>query len=80
MSTPQAQESPNFLILILFCFFLKFLFDFKSLGGFNYPLLIKLLYMIMIIFALMVIMHPDEMKKALKQTKIEDYFKKNLNK
>ncbi len=78
MSIPQTQESPNFLILILFCFLLKFLFDFKSLGGFNYPLLIKLLYMIMIIFTLMVIMHPEEMKKALKQTKIEDYFKKTF--
>ena len=78
MSIPQTQESPNFLILILFSFLLKFLFDFKSLGGFNYPLLIKLLYMIMIIFTLMVIMHPEEMKKALKQTKIEDYFKKTF--
>ena len=78
MSIPQTQESPNFLILILFCFLLMFLFDFKSLVGFNYPLLIKLLYMIMIIFTLMVIMHPEEMKKALKQTKIEDYFKKTF--
>ena len=32
----------------------------------------------MIIFTLMVIMHPEEMKKALKQTKIEDYFKKTF--
>ena len=78
MVTPQPEETPNFLILILICFFLKFLFDFKSLGGFNYPLLIKLLYMIMIILALMVIIHPEEMKKALKQTKIEDYFKKKF--
>ena len=28
----------------------------------------------------MVIMHPEKMKKAPQQTKIEDYFKKNLNK
>ena len=52
MSTPQTIESPNFLILILTGFFLKALFDFKSLGGLNYPLLIKLLYMIMILAAL----------------------------
>ena len=79
MSTPQTIESSNFLILILMRFFLKALFDFKSLGGFNYPLLIKLLYMIMIVAALIKIMHPEEMKKAVKQTKIDDYFKKNLN-
>ena len=78
MVTPQPEETPNFLILILICIFLKFLFDFKSFGGFNYPLLIKLLYMIMIILDLMVIIHPEEMKKALKQTKIEDYFKKKF--
>ena len=46
--SPQTTDSPNFFILILFAFLLKALFDFKSLGGFNYPLLIKLLYLIML--------------------------------
>ena len=76
----QTTDSPNFFILILFAFLLKALFDFKSLGGFNYPLLIKLLYMIMLVLAIMILLHPDDFKKALKQTKIEDYFKSNLNK
>ena len=78
MSTPEPIESPNFLILVLIGFFLKTIIDFKSFGGFNYPLLIKLLYMILIIVALVMIMHPEEMKKAVKQTKIEDYFKKKF--
>ena len=76
MPTPQTMESPNFLMLILFGFLLKVLFDFKVIGGFNYPLLIKLLYMIMIILALIIVLHPEDLKKAVKQTKIEDYFKK----
>ena len=46
------------------------------MGSFNYPLLVKLLYMIIIISAVVVILHPEEMKKAVRQTKIEDYFKK----
>ena len=49
MVTPQTNESQNFLILILMVFLLKLLFDFKSMGGFNYPLLVKLLYMIILI-------------------------------
>ena len=76
MVTPQTNESPNFLILILMVLLLKVLFDFKSIGGFNYPLLVKLLYMIVIIAAVIVIFHPEEMKKAVRQTRIEDYFKK----
>ena len=76
MPTPQTTESPNFLILILFGFLLKLLFDFKLMGGFNYPLLIKLLYMIIIILALVIVLHPEDLKKTVKQTKIEDYFKK----
>ena len=71
----QKTDSPNFFILILFAFLLKALFDFKSLGGFNYPLLIKLLYMIMLILAILVLLHPEDLKKTLKQTKIEDYLK-----
>ena len=79
MVTPQTNESQNFLILILMIFLLKLLFDFKSMGGFNYPLLVKLLYMIILISALIIIFHPEEMKKVLKKTKLHDYFqKKNL--
>ena len=77
MLTPQTNDSPNFLILILMVLLLKVLFDFKSMGGFNYPLLVKLLYMIVIISVMIAILHPGEIKKAVKQTKIEDYFKKN---
>ena len=77
MVTPQTNDSPNFLILILMVLLLKVLFDFKSMGGFNYPLLVKLLYMIAIISVIIAILHPEEIKKAVKQTKIEDYFKKN---
>ena len=77
METPQTNDSPNFLILILMVLLLKVLFDFKSMGGFNYPLLVKLLYMIVIISVMIAILHPEEIKKAVKQTKIEDYFKKN---
>ena len=80
MVTPQINDSPNFLILILMILLLKVLFDFKSMGGFNYPLLVKLLYMIIIISVVIIILHPEEMKRAIRQTKIKDYFKKNLNK
>lgn len=78
MSTSQTIETPNFLILILIGFLLKVLFDFKSMGGFGYPLLIKLIYMIMIVLALIIVLHPEEVKKAVKQTKIDDYFKKQF--
>ena len=76
--SPQTTDSPNFFILILFSFLLKALLDFRALGGFNYPLLIKLLYMIMLVFAIMVLLHPEDLKKTLKQTKIEDYLKKQF--
>ena len=76
--SPQTTDSPNFFILILFAFLLKALLDFRTLGGFNYPLLIKLLYMIMLVFAIMVLLHPEDLKKTLKQAKIEDYFKKQF--
>ena len=78
MVTPQTNESPNFLILILTVLLLKVLFDFKSMGGFNYPLLVKLLYMIIIISVVIIILHPEEMKKAVKQTKLDDYFQKKI--
>ena len=76
--SPQTTDYPNFFILILFAFLLKALFDFKSLGGFNYPLLIKLLYMIMIILAIVVLLHPEDLRITIKQTKIEDYLKKQF--
>ena len=60
-------------------FLLKLLFDFKSMGGFNYPLLVKLLYMIILISVIIIIIfHPEEMKKAVKQTKLDDYFQKKI--
>ena len=40
MPTPQP-ESPNLLILILFGFLLKVLFDFKLMGGLNYSFINK---------------------------------------
>ena len=76
IQTLQTTESPNLLILILFGFLLKILLDFKLMGGFNYPLLINLLYMIIIILALIILFHSEDMKRAVKQAKIEDYFKK----
>ena len=78
MVTPQTNESTNFLILVLMILLLKLLFDFKSMGGFNYPLLVKLLYMIILISAIIIILHPEEIKKAVKQTKLDDYFKKKI--
>ena len=78
MVTPQTNESPNFLILVLMILLLKLLFDFKSMGGFNYPLLVKLLYMIILISAVIIILHPEEIKKAVKQTKLDDHPKKKI--
>ena len=76
--SPQTADYPNFFILILFSFLLKALFDFKFLWGFNYSLLSKLLYMIMLILAIVVLLHPKDLKKTLKQTKTEDYLKKQF--
>ena len=72
----QPEESTNFLILILFALLGKVLFDFKMMGGFNYPLLIKIIYMIAIVFVLMILFHSGDVKNAIKQTKIEDYLNK----
>ena len=47
------------------------------MGGFNYPLLVKLLYMIVIISLMIAILHPEEVKKAIKYKKIEIYPNKN---
>jgi len=72
----QPEESSNFYILILFALLGKVLFDFKMMGGFNYPLLIKIIYMIAIVFVLVILFHSGDVKNAIKQTKIEDYFNK----
>ena len=72
----QPEESYNFYILILFALLGKVLFDFKMMGGFNYPLLIKIIYMIAIVFVLVILFHSGDVKNAIKQTKIEDYFNK----
>ena len=76
MVNTQTNESPNFLFLILMVLLLKLLFDFKSMGGFNYPLLVKLLYMIILISAVIIILHPEEMKKDVNQTNLDNYFQK----
>ena len=72
----QPEESSNFYILILFALLGKVLFDFKMMGGFNYPLLIKIIYMIAIVFVFVILYHSGDVKNAIKQTKIEDYFNK----
>ena len=72
----QPEEYSNLYILILFALLGKVLFDFKMMGGFNYPLLIKIIYMIAIVFELVILFHSGDVKNALKQTKIEDYFNK----
>ena len=61
--SPKTTDSTNFFILILFVFLLKALFYFEFLEGFNYPLLNKLLYMIMLVFAIVVLLHPEYLKK-----------------
>ena len=70
------DESPNFAVIILFAMLGKIFYDFKALGGFNYPLLIKIIYKILIIFCLMLLFHSGEVKSAIRQTKIEEYFNK----
>ncbi len=64
--TPQTADSSNFFPLILIVYLLIILFDFITLGGFNYPLLVKLIYMIMLIFGVIALLHPEEMKRTLK--------------
>jgi len=75
-SKKNFEEPSSFSVIILFALLGKMIYDFKSLGGFNYPLLIKIFYMVLIIFALMVLFHTGEVKTALRQTKIEEYFNK----
>ena len=74
----QTTESPNILIPILIGLLLKTIFDFKLAGGFNYPLLAKLLYLILIAFALIILLHPEDMKKMVRQAKIDEYFKRQF--
>ena len=44
------------------------------MGG--YPLLIKIIYMILIIILLIILFYAGEVKQAIKQIRIEDYFNK----
>ena len=46
------------------------------MGCFNYPLLIKIIYMIAIVFVLVILFHSGDVKSALKLTKIEDFLNK----
>ena len=71
-----SDKSPNFEEIILFAQLGKIFYDFKALGGFNYHLLIKIIYMILIIFCLVLLFHSREVKFAIRQTKIEEYFNK----
>ena len=64
--TPQTADSSNFFPLLLIVYLLIILFDFITLGGFNYPLLVKLIYLIMFIFGVIALLHPEEMKRTLK--------------
>ena len=48
------------------------------MGWFNYSLLVKLLFMIVLILAIIIILHHEEIKKAVKQTKLDDYFQKKI--
>ena len=81
MHQPQKKDDySGFAVIILFALFGKAFYDFKSLGGLNYPLLAKIIYMILIIASLVILFHSGEAKEAIKQTRIEDYlikFKSN---
>ena len=74
------SESSSIMVIILFELLGKILYDFKILGGFNYPLLLKIIHLICIIFAIIVFFHSGEIKDAVKQTKLDEYFRKHLNK
>ena len=71
-------ESSSIVIIILFALLGKVLYDFKILGGFNYPLLLKIIHLICIIFAIIVFFHSGELKDVVKQTKLDDYFRKTF--
>ena len=76
----NQEESSNILIIALFALLIKCLYDFKVMGGFNYPLLMKMIYMIFIIFFLVLNFHSVEVKNVIRQTRIEDYFNSIKNK
>lgn len=71
-------ESSSIVIIILFALLGKVLYDFKILGGFNYPLLLKIIHLICIIFAIIVFFHSGELKDVVKQTKLDEYFRKTF--
>ena len=71
-------ESSSIVIIILFALLGKVLYDFKILGGFNYPLLLKIIHLICIIFAIIVFFHSGELKDVVKQTKLDDHFRKTF--
>ena len=71
-------ESSSIVIIILFALLGKVLYDFKILGGFNYPLLLRIIHLICIIFAIIVFFHSGELKDVVKQTKLDDYFRKTF--
>ena len=74
------SEIRDLMITFLMVYLCKLFYDFKILGGFNYPLLIKIVNILTVIFLLVMIFHFSEIQIALKQTirqtKMEDYFKK----
>jgi len=74
------SEIRDFVITFLIVYLCKLFYDFKILGGFNYPLLIKVINILLVIIIFMVIFHFSEvqiaLKQTIKQTKMEDYFKK----
>ena len=77
------SEIRDLVITFLIVYLCKLLYDFRILGGFNYPLLLKIVNMLILIFILMMIFHFMEVQNAFKQTirqtKMEEYFKKRLN-
>ena len=74
------SEIRELMITFLMAYLCKLFYDFKILGGFNYPLLIKIINILIVIFILVMIFHFSEVQTALRQTirqtKTEDYFKK----
>ena len=76
------SEIRDLMITFLIVYLCKLIYDFKILGGFNYPLLIKLMNILIVIFVLVMIFHfvdvQNAFKQTIKQTKMEDYFKKTI--
>ncbi len=58
MQQPQKKDDySGFAVIILLALFGKAFYDFKSLGCLNYPLLAKIIYMILIITSLVILFH-----------------------